>query len=466
MSLRSRRSDRRVRTRRSPSLEALEGRQLLSLGPEFTVNTTTINSQFDPDVASSSDGMSVVVWTNSNSPSDQQIRAQIYNRSEQKQGPEILVAGSLLSANSPSVAMDPQGNFVVAWRQTEPGGDTNVLAQRFNASGARVGGVVSVGVGTFKEHDPDVAIDAFGRFTVAYVRDTNNSNPDVFAKRYDASNDLVNVFNVGTSSGVESRPSIAMTPDGRFDVAYNLFSDHLNNALLARYSSGGAPLGTNLVGFDMLELDPSVAMDDSGNAVVAYQRYNGSDFNIEARRVTSAGSLGPELNIQSTSANDTSPSVALKHGGGGFVVAYDSSTRVKVTQVSASDTVVATYDAGSSRTGPAVSIDGFDRYMLTDTSTDLTSSGRRLDIKGRFGSLFSLPIVIGPPIGFGLQVEEANVVIAQTAAGRPGGWRRGAPAERWSPSDPLPAEPALRGGPVPFAGPSQARRTDATSGTR
>src|SRR5262249_32657509 len=159
----------------------------------------TINSEFDPAVASSSNGMSVAVWTQSNSPSDQQIRAQLFNRFQQKQGPEILVAGSFYAASSPSVAMDPQGNFVVAWRQAEPGGDTNVLAQRFNSSGARVGGNVPVGAGTFKEHDPSVAIDEFGRFTVAYVRDTNYGffNPDVFAKRYDANNNLLNVFNVG-----------------------------------------------------------------------------------------------------------------------------------------------------------------------------------------------------------------------------------------------------------------------------
>jgi hypothetical protein len=396
------------RTRRRPSLEALEGRQLLSLGPEFPVNTTTINSESNPDVASSSNGMSVVVWTQTNSATDQQVRAQLFNRLQQKQGPEILVAGSLYAANSASVAMDPQGNFVVAWRQTEPGGDTNVLAQRFNASGARVGGNVSVGVGTFKEHDPDVAMDAFGRFAVAYVRDTNNNNPDVFAKLFDANGNLINVANVGTSPGVESHPRIAMAPDGRFDVVYNLFSDHINNALLARYSAGGAPQGPNLlVAFDQRELAPSIAMDDLGNAVVAYQKYGYDNFDIKARRLSSAGSFGNEINIQSTSVDDAEPAVALEHSGGAFVVAYDTGSKVRVTEVSGSDTLLMTQDAGDLRTGPAVSFDGFDRYMLAYTSLDIQGSPphRDLDIKGRFGSLFTLthiggPVQQGPPISF------------------------------------------------------------------
>jgi hypothetical protein len=374
-----------------PELESLEGRQLLSVGPEFLVNTTTRNAQFDSDTARAANGRSVVVWTDTFSSTDHDIRAQRYNAAGFRQGPEIVVAGSSRDDDSPSVAMDPQGNFVVAWRQTQPGGDTNVLAQRFNAAGVPIGSTVQVGVGTFKEHDPDVAIDAFGRFTVAYVRDTNNNNPDVFAKRYDSQNNLLNVFNVGTSSRAETHPSIAMTPDGRFDVAYQFqFSSSDDDVLLARFSSGGSLLGTTLVaGSSAREQAPSVAMDNFGNAVVAYQKFVGSDFDIKARRVSPLGSLGAEINIQSTTAQETAPAVALKQGGGGFVVAYNSASSVKVTEVSAFDTVLATIDAGSSRFGPAISIDGNNNYLLTDTSSEFRFFPFSIDqnIRARFGHL-------------------------------------------------------------------------------
>jgi hypothetical protein len=395
MFLRSRRSDNnRNRTRRQLSLESLEGRQLLSLGSEFLVNTTTRNFQFHPAVASSSNGMSVVVWTDTFSSTDHDIRAQLYNRFQQKQGPEIVVAGSSRDDDQPAVAMDPNGNFVVAWRQSAPGNDTNVVAQRFNSSGVPVGGNVQVGAGTFTEHDPSVAMDAFGRFTVAYVRDTNYGffNPDVFAKRYDANNNLLNVFDVGISSKAETHPSIAMAPDGRFDVAYQLqFSTTDDDILMARYAANGALLGTSSVAISTArEQLPSVSMDDSGNAVVAYQKLVGNDFDIKARRVSSAGSVGGEINIQSTLANEGNASVALKRGGGGFVVSYDSGSNVKVTEVSATDAVLATYDAGSQRFGSAVSIDGFDRYTLAYTSTETQGfpfPSIDLNIRGRFGRL-------------------------------------------------------------------------------
>src|SRR5437763_16694947 len=79
--------------KRRPSVEALEGRQLMSIGPEFIapINTTTRNAQFHSDNASASGGSSVVVWTDTFSSSDHDIRAQRFNSFGGKTGPEIVV---------------------------------------------------------------------------------------------------------------------------------------------------------------------------------------------------------------------------------------------------------------------------------------------------------------------------------------------------------------------------------------
>src|SRR5205814_2309599 len=68
--------------RQRPLIEALEGRQLLSLaGQDFLVNATTRNSQFFSDTASSANGRSVAVWGDQSRTDqvDNDIRAQIYN---------------------------------------------------------------------------------------------------------------------------------------------------------------------------------------------------------------------------------------------------------------------------------------------------------------------------------------------------------------------------------------------------
>ena len=372
--------------KRRPSLEALEGRQLLSLGAESLVNTTTRNDQFDADSASSANSMAVAVWTDTFSSTDHDIRAQLYNVNGSPRGSEIVISFSGLDEGSPAAAMDSRGNFVVTWTQTQPGGDTNVVARRFNSDGVAQGGIVQVGVGTFREHDPDVAMDALGNFAVSYTRDTNNNNPDVFVKRYNASDQLLSVISVATSSKAETHSSIAMTPDGRFDVAYQLaFSSSDDDIFVQRYSAGGGLFGTHAVATSgQNERNPSVSIDNFGNAVVAYQKFVGGDWDIKARRVGNTGFVGGEINIRNTFDNEINPSVALRRGGsGGFVVAYDTPGGVQVAEVTASNSVAAIRNAGASRFGPAVSINGADFYLLTYTSNDAGD----LNIRRRTGSL-------------------------------------------------------------------------------
>ncbi len=380
---------------RRPLLESLEGRELMSLGAESpaTVNTRTINDQFDSANASSSNGSSVAVWVDTFSPTDHDIRAQRFNAAGNKTGPEIIVSGSLLDDSQPAVAMDNRGGFVVTWRQRQSNGDTNVLARRFNSLGSAVGAVVQVGVGTFKEHDPSVAMDSRGNFIVAYTRDTNNNNPDVFAKKYNSSNQLTNVVNVDTDPNIADHAKVAMTPEGRFDIAYeHAFSPGFNDIILKQFTASGALSWTREVANSQSdETAPSVSMDNSGKAVVVWQNAVGSGSEVRFSRADASGNLGHELIVENALFSESNPSVALKRNGGGtFVVTYErkfrtfpfpSVTRVRVAEVSASDQVTIV-DAGV-RSKPAVSINGAGKYLVTYTSND--SSG--LNVRNRFGTL-------------------------------------------------------------------------------
>ncbi|MGE3820196.1 MAG: hypothetical protein AB7I30_12320 [Isosphaeraceae bacterium] len=385
----------RPHTRRRPVLESLEDRQLMSLASEFGINAVTSNESFDSDNAKSGNGASVVVWTDFSSSANKVIRAQRLGFEGIKNGPEIVVASlgsGDFSAIRPKVAMNSLGEFVVTWTQPS-GSDTNVLARRFNAAGLPIGGVVQVGVGTFKEHDPDVAFGNTGNFVVAYTRDTNNVNPDVFAKQYSFSTgQLINVINVATTSKGESLPSVAVHGNV-INVAYQLaFSGSDDDVKLARFSTNGTALGTvTVAGAGVRERAPSLGLDGLGNAFVAYQRIGGDDWDVKVRRVSTAGSVGPEINIQNTGADETRPSIAVRRSAaGGFVVAYNSDDRVKVTEVTDAGVVKSTSDAGDGRTNPAVSIDGNGEYLVTYTrkTRPFPFLFQHKNVKGRIGRLF------------------------------------------------------------------------------
>ena len=169
------------------------------------------------------------------------------------------------------MAIDSKGDFVVSWQATQPNGNTFILAQKFNPSGNAVGGVVQVAVGTFAQTQAHVAMDANGDFVVSYTRDTNNNNPDIFAKIYNVNEQLVNVVSVATTSFAETNSSVAETPDGRIYVAYQVASESGGNldSQLKEFTPTGALLETRVIALNAE--NPSVSADNFGNAVVAWE---------------------------------------------------------------------------------------------------------------------------------------------------------------------------------------------------
>src|SRR5687768_10005874 len=79
-----------------PGYEILEGRDLMSVGPEFHVNTTTVFDQNQVAVASQPvvNGRSVAAWTSVDEigSGGQNVRAQVFDGAGNRVGGEINVA--------------------------------------------------------------------------------------------------------------------------------------------------------------------------------------------------------------------------------------------------------------------------------------------------------------------------------------------------------------------------------------
>src|SRR5262249_51345743 len=156
----------------------------------------------------------------------------------------------------------------------------------------------------------------------------SDTDQDVRAHRYTVSQGQVTDagdFAVAASGTVEDSSSVAMAPNGSFSIAYQFLSPVTSNDIrLNRYSSSGAMIASGVIVANGPEAEqhPDIAIDNAGNAVVAYQKFIGGDFDIKARRVSSHGVVGAEINIRNTSRDEEGPSVALAPKGGQFVVAY------------------------------------------------------------------------------------------------------------------------------------------------
>src|SRR5262249_53016263 len=120
-------------------------------GTEFRVNTYTTDRQYLPAVAADPSGGFIVVWQSSNQPGSgaNGVYAQRYDSNGATLGSEFLVNTQTGNESHPSVATDSSGGFVVVWQgfgQEPPHfpGNFGIFAQRYDSSGAAVGGEFQV----------------------------------------------------------------------------------------------------------------------------------------------------------------------------------------------------------------------------------------------------------------------------------------------------------------------------------
>ncbi|MBX9580434.1 MAG: hypothetical protein K2X87_09010 [Gemmataceae bacterium] len=156
---------------------------------DIQVNTYTTGTQWFPSVAADATGNFVVVWSSypGQDGSDEGIYAQRYSAAGVPQGSEFRVNTYTTGRQySPTVAMDADGDFVVAWSSSpgsagssygQDGSSSGVYAQRYSAAGAAQGAEFRVNTYTTGgQMSPSVAVDTGGNFVVAWMSPQSLSN--------------------------------------------------------------------------------------------------------------------------------------------------------------------------------------------------------------------------------------------------------------------------------------------------
>ena len=224
----------------------------------------------------------VISWTHRFSATDFGIDAERFVI-------PVTVSGGVISAGVPvgqgifgvntdtnvedhsSVAMSPDGIFVIAYERQFSGSDWDILASQYNGSGGFLRSVTVNGDGN-AEHNPSVSMENFGNIfsgaVIAYQEFVHNDY-GIYANRLSSSGVVGSRITVRDFGGVnETNPSVAAeTTGGRFAVAYD--------------TSGGVQV-TETSGFDtVLEthelftgFDPALSIDGSARYLVTYTRFN------------------------------------------------------------------------------------------------------------------------------------------------------------------------------------------------
>ena len=309
-------------------------------GDEFRVNQYTANSQWYPSVAADADGDFVVTWTSYLQDGSQSgIYARRYRASGEALGDEFRV-NSTAAGNQrhPAVAMDDDGDFVVAWAgfAQSGGGGWDVYAQRYSDAGAKEGGEFRVNsTAAGDQQFASVAADAAGNFVVGWTTDAQDgSGTAVCARRFDllgvprGDEFQVNAF----AAGNQHYARVASGAAGGFVVTWAGPGDGgTGRGIYARrYDVAGAPAGDEFRVNETTAGDqfaPTIAADPAGGFTVTWTTpdQDGSQFGIYARAYTPAGDArGGEFRVNSTGAGIQAYSAVAADARGGFVVAWES----------------------------------------------------------------------------------------------------------------------------------------------
>ena len=338
------------------------------LGPAFLVGATSGTGR--PVVARSASGGFVVVWHNPG-PSNSGVTAQRLHADGSPDGGAIAVVPASSSAVLDlSVAMDGAGDFVVAWTAFDS--VTTAWARRFPAAGPAAAAFQLDGASTAvrSSTSPSVAMNADGSFVIAWLRSVDSgllqynlpipgcldgglglelNDPAIAFRRYNAAAAAQGLgpaiaeakpgiglsayvclaqFEIyaassalGPSGGSTlSAPVVAIGPGGGFSIAWAVTEydgasvDILMPAVVAPthvsiqpYSAGGLPLGVQqivgltpglLAGF-AADQAPRIAQGAAGSILVwdAYTYQSTTNSNRFAIKLRSFDNIGLPLQL-------------------------------------------------------------------------------------------------------------------------------------------------------------------------
>jgi len=311
------------------------------VGGETLVNSTTTGEQDDPVITALANGGYVVSWHNDVDGGD--IFAQLYNASGAKVGSESRVNSTTVNEqDSPEITALKNGGYLVAWASYgQDGSDWGAYLQRYNASGTKVGGETRISTSTAGPQDgPAITGLADGGYLAVWEGNGSGDAYGIFAQRFDASGAKVGGETRinSTTTDLQSDPAITVLANGGYVVSWQSYPDDHDNdedtqapgdIYAQLYNASGAKVGgQSLVSTTTAgnQEEPNVtALSDGGYLVTWNGNGSGDSAGIFAQRYNASGAkVGAETRINTTTADNQEFSQITALADGGYLIVWES----------------------------------------------------------------------------------------------------------------------------------------------
>jgi hypothetical protein len=282
-------------------------------------------------------GYFVIAWRDKRND-NYDIYFQLYDSMGLAQGNNKKVNDDVGRAlqHTPSVDMDGNGNFVIAWadyRNQNPTGTPDIYFQRYNPDGVRQS-TNQRAIGPPRQGEqgtPSIAMDGSGSFVIAW-KDSRNDNYDIYCQRYNASGIALGNYRRVTDNAENAEqwyPSIDMDVHGNFVIAWEDRRNGNRDIYFQRFTSSDIKLGNNQIANDVENKrfwygTLACAMDNSGNFVIVWEDCHNANAGICFQRYDSTGiaqGKNQKANDAEAIAPQVNPAIAM-NGSNNFAIAW------------------------------------------------------------------------------------------------------------------------------------------------
>jgi hypothetical protein len=208
---------------------------------------------WSPSAAKDSAGNSVIIYSDMRTGPFKMF-GQRYNALNQPVGANFRIdsdtTGGWLQYSS--VAMNRHGRFVATWMDQRWG--ASIYCRVYDSTGTPVGSDFRVNDNedTVYMGYPVAAMDPSGNFLIAWEDARNRTYTDIYAQRFDPAGNKIGInfrANEDPTQSDQYSPSVAYAPDGRFIILWNDWRDPRNNPeiYVQRYNQNGSLISGNAI---------------------------------------------------------------------------------------------------------------------------------------------------------------------------------------------------------------------------
>lgn len=298
----------------------------IPVGGNFRVNTDSGKSeQSAPRIGIDSLGNALVVWQD-NREGINQVYGQRCDANYQPVGDNFRINENNPQNGAwfPKIAMNQAGSCIIAWLESA-WADMNIYAQRYDSKGNKLDRNFKVnddeghivGFDFLYEHGLAVGMDDIGHFIISWTEYRDNKYGILF-KIYDSNANPINTIDRVPikNSGFVYNYSICMGPNGSFVICW--FDGP--NIYAQLFDSSGVPVGSNVLvndipGTDVVDLSPTLSMNEHGIFCIAWQDNRNGDADIYCQIYAADGQpiyTNFKINSNTDISNQQNPSLYLK----------------------------------------------------------------------------------------------------------------------------------------------------------